>query len=154
MLSRFWRWYNKHYAFNVRFSTALFLLQLIHLAWLTAHVLALEIVGRSLLPTSLNVIVALVDYGEIPALIGVSLIYVNEIVGGKATKKTYLLLALLLSQALHLFWITDEVVLATLAGAAPVAIPRALAWLAIAVDYFELPVMWDTAIRAFAKRSE
>lgn len=154
MLARFWRWYNKHYAFNVRLSTALFLLQLVHLTWLAAHVLALELVGRSLFPTPLNLAVALVDYTEIPALLGVALIYVNEIVEGKATKKTYLLLALLLSQALHLFWITDEVVLVALTGAVAVNIPRMLAWLAIAIDYLELPVMWDTATRALAKRPE
>ncbi|MFY9484893.1 MAG: hypothetical protein WAP74_04785 [Patescibacteria group bacterium] len=148
MLAAFWRWYNKHYAFNVRLSTALFLLQLVHLTWLAAHVVALELLGRSLFPASLNFAIALVDYTEIPALVGVSLIYINEIVAGKATRKTYVLLALLASQVLHLFWITDEVVLVALTGAVAVNIPRYLAWLAIAVDYFEIPVMVDTARRS------
>ncbi|MBI3261274.1 hypothetical protein HYZ64_02805 [Candidatus Berkelbacteria bacterium] len=149
MLARFWRWYNKHYGFNVRLSTALFLLQIIHLVWLGTHAISLELTGRSLFPQNLSFLIALVDYTEIPALIGVSLIYINEIVGGTATRKTYLLLALLLSQVLHMFWITDEIVLVTLAGAAPIAIPRALAFVAIAIDYLEVPVMVDTARRSF-----
>ena len=152
MLARFWRWYNKHYAFNVRFSTALFLLQIIHLVWLGAHVLAIELTGSSFFPQSLSFLIALIDYTEIPAIIGVSLIYINEIVAGTATRKTYLLLALLLSQVLHLFWITDEIVLATLTGAAPIAIPRALALVAIAIDYLEVPVMVDTIRRSLKLR--
>ena len=62
----------------------------------------------------------------------------------KATKKTWLYLLLLNSQWIHLFWITDEVVLENFTGEALVPIPFWLAWIAISIDYLELPVMYDT----------
>ena len=51
------------------------------------------------------------------------------------------------SQWLHLFWITDEIVLEVLAVKTLVYIPAWLAWIAISIDYLELPVMYDTIIR-------
>jgi hypothetical protein len=45
-----------------------------------------------------------------------------------------------------MFWITDEFVVATLASSAPL-MPAWLAWIAILIDYLELPVMWDTVLR-------
>ena len=52
------------------------------------------------------------------------------------------------SQWLHIFWITDEYVSAELAGAgAASALPGWLAWVAILIDYLELPVIYDTLKR-------
>jgi len=53
---------------------------------------------------------------------------------------------------LHLFWITDEFVIEQFArmGERATLLPLWLAWLAIAIDYLELPVIYDT-IRNFSK---
>ena len=66
-----------------------------------------------------------------------------------ASWKSILFLILLNSQWLHLFWITDEVVVAQFTGAAAIAIPVWLSWCAIMIDYLELPVMYDTFKKVF-----
>lgn len=138
----------------IRLATILFLLQIIHLIWLTSDVVIFRLFGIGFFPRGLDFLLSIVDYTEIPALISVSVIYIHDLIRGENTKRAWRNLILLNSQWLHLFWITDEVVIVALTGAVAVNIPRTLAWLAIAIDYFELPVMWDTAKRAFAKRSE
>ena len=147
MLKKLFAWYNQHYTFHVRLAAALFLLQLVHLFWLTTNVVFFRLLGKSLFPHQLDWLVAAVDYTEIPALFSVSLIYINDLIAGKATNKAWLYLLLLNSQWLHIFWITDEVVLENFTGQALVQIPAWLAWVAIFVDYLELPVMWDTVAR-------
>lgn len=144
MLKKFFGWYNHHHQFNLRLAALLFILQIIHLMWLTSNVVILRIFGLQWFPPQLNWLVAAVDYTEIPALISVSFLYINEIFLGKATKKTWLYLFLLNSQWFHLFWITDEVVLSNFTGQAAIGIPVWLAWVAIGIDYLELPVMYDT----------
>jgi hypothetical protein len=49
---------------------------------------------------------------------------------------------------LHIFWITDEVVVAQLTGEALVMMPMWLSWVAIFIDYLELPVIYDTIKKA------
>ena len=56
---------------------------------------------------------------------------------------------LLNSQWIHLFWITDEVLVAQFTGTIPVLIPIWLSWVAIGIDYLELPVMYDTIKKFF-----
>ena len=51
------------------------------------------------------------------------------------------------SQWLHIFWITDEYVAAELGGSSNAALPGWLAWVAILIDYLELPVIFDTLKR-------
>src|SRR3989344_3440047 len=143
----FLNWYNENYRFNLRLATLLFLLQLIHLAWLTCNVVVFRIFGIAVFPPQLDWLIAVVDYTEIPALISVSLVYINEIFLGKANKKTWLYLLLLNSQWFHLFWITDEVILEIFTGYVLVPILGWLAWIAISIDYLELPVMYDTIVR-------
>ena len=90
------------------------------------------------------------DYTEIPALILSSIFYIGELqkefnprhIG--ASWKSILFLILLNSQWLHLFWITDEVVVAQFTGAAAVVLPVWLSWFAILIDYLEVPVIYDT----------
>ena len=147
MVKIFLSWYNKNYHFQLRFATFLFLLQLVHLAWLTGNVVVYRLFGVSIFPHQLNWLIAIVDYTEIPALIAVSLLYINDIALGKATKKTWLYLLLLNSQWLHMFWITDEIVLEVFIGQKFIVIPEWLAWVAIMIDYLELPVMYDTVIK-------
>ena len=101
-----------------------------------------------------DLFIAVVDYTEIPAIISVSLVYINELREGWNAKSA-LYLAFLNAQWLHLFWITDEVVVVTLSGAVIVAIPVWLAWIAIGIDYLEVPVMIDMLrrfVRAFREQ--
>ncbi len=151
MFRTFFDWYNKNYQFNLRLATVLFLLQIFHLIWLTGNVVVFRLFGVSFLPHWLDGLVAIVDYTEIPALISISLVYVNEIFTGKANQKTWLYLFLLNTQWLHLFWITDEVVVANFTGHTGLAIPIWLAWIGIFIDYLELPVMYDTIKKSFVK---
>jgi hypothetical protein len=45
--ARFWGWYERHYLLNVSIAACLFLLQILHLTWLGADVIALRLVDRS-----------------------------------------------------------------------------------------------------------
>ncbi|MDP9371185.1 MAG: hypothetical protein M3Q65_01740 [Chloroflexota bacterium] len=142
----FWRWYERHYTLNVVIAAGLFLLQLVHLYWLSADVVAQRLTDQSYFPLDgpLRLLILLVDYTEIPALLATTLLYLNEIRRGAVWKGvTYLLL--LNSQWLHIFWITDEFVAAELTGGgAALGLPAWLAWVAIGIDYLELPVIYDT----------
>ena len=145
----FWRWYERHYTLNVSIAAFLFVLQLVHLYWLGADVIAVRLVDRSYWDPSAAVEWAIffVDYTEIPALLSVSLVYVNELRKG-ARLKPLLMLAFLNSQWLHIFWITDEFVVNKFAGTATAtSLPAGLAWAAILIDYLELPVIYDTLKR-------
>lgn len=151
-MSNFWQWYNKNYKNIVRLSTILFLLQVVHLVWLTSDIVIPKLFNiPGAFPYSLRFILALVDYTEIPALISVSFIYWHNLITGKDKNKSWFYLLLLNSQWLHMAWITDEVVANTLIGHAPVSLPFILVWIAIFIDYLELPVMLDTLRRAFGK---
>jgi hypothetical protein len=149
-IERFFGWYERHYALNVAVAAGLFLLQLVHLCWLSADVVARRLTGASYweLDGALRYLVLVVDYTEIPALLSVSLIYINELRRGFAVKPLLFLL-FLNSQWLHIFWITDEFVVGEFTGAGGVSgLPSWLAWIAILIDYLELPVIADT-VRKF-----
>ncbi len=154
IINIFLGWYNKNYRFNLRFAVLLFLLQLVHLFWLTGNVVLFRLLGISIFPPQLDWILAVIDYTEIPALISVSMIYINEIIIRKNRTKAWIYLLLLNSQWLHLLWITDEVVLSTFTGHSIISIPIWLAWIAILIDYLELPVMYDTAMKMLRLKKE
>jgi hypothetical protein len=146
---RFWAWYERNYVLNVAFASVLFLLQIAHLTWLGADPVAVRLTAHSLftLHGFLQYAVWFVDYTEIPALIAVSLVYVNELRHGLKWKPLLFLL-FLNSQWLHIFWITDEYVAAELGGGGSgSSLPGWLAWVAILIDYLELPVIYDTLKR-------
>lgn len=150
---KFWHWYESHLTLNIGIASGLFVLQLIHLYWLTTHVVFHKTFGFSLWDPSpfLEWLLLVVDYTEIPALITTSLVYINEL-RKKYSTKSVLYLIFLNSQFLHIFWITDEFVEARLTGAPEVTIlPIWLAFLAIAIDYLELPVIFET-IKKFIER--
>ena len=147
-------WYDRNSHLYIRAATILFVLQLIHLIWMTTNVLAFRLWGVSLFPKELEPILALIDYTEIPALIGVTLIYVADIVGGYKTRKAWWYIILLNTQWIHLFWITDEIILQNFTGQILIKIPVWLSWIAIMIDYLELPVMYDTLKRSFGKKKE
>lgn len=148
-MARFWAWYERNYLLTVGFSVGLFLLQLVHLYWLTADVVFPRLGWESFFPISAlwQTVIVLVDYTEIPALLGVSLIYIDSLRKG-FNWKSVLMLVFLNSQWLHILWITDEFVVEQFTGGSLVALPLWLAWIAIAIDYLELPVIYDT-LRTF-----
>jgi hypothetical protein len=145
-IQAFFDWYERHYTLNVTFAALLFVLQLVHLYWLSADVIAQRLVGESFFsPTgAFYYAILIIDYTEIPALLSVSLIYVNELRKGWSWKP-FLFLLFLNSQWLHIFWITDEFVTSEFnGGTAATSLPTWLAWVAIMIDYLELPVIFDT----------
>jgi hypothetical protein len=150
MWNRFWRWYERHYLLNVTIAAGLFVLQLLHLYWLGADPIASRLVGEGYFHVSgaLQYAIFFVDYTEIQALMAVSLVYINELRSGRSWRPLLYLL-FLNSQWLHIFWITDAYVSNELAGrAAASSLPGWLAWVAILIDYLEVPVIVDTFRRA------
>jgi hypothetical protein len=146
---RFWAWYERHYTLNVTVAAALFLLQVAHLVWLTGQVVVARLTGEAVftLAGTLRWPLVLVDYTEVPALLSVSLVYVNEL-RRHWDWRPVAMLVLLNSQWLHIFWITDEFVASSFEESSSSALPSWLAWVAILIDYLEVPVMVDTAWRA------
>jgi hypothetical protein len=144
LFNSFFAWYERHYVLNVAIAAGLFVLQIVHLVWLTGQPLVEKATGNPLftLGGPAKWAIVLVDYTEIPALLSVSLIYVNEL-RKSFNLKSLAFLLFLNSQYLHIFWITDEFVVSTNSGAATV-LPAWLAWIAILIDYLELPVILDT----------
>ncbi len=162
MLQRFWAWYERNRHWNLAVSAILFLWQLVHLYWLTTDVVWHRLFDHSIFrPTeTYRLLLVLVDYTEIPALISTSVYYIGEH-RRRWSWKNILFLVFLNAQWLHLFWITDDFVIARFTGAA-IGIPLWLAWIAILIDYLELPVIFDTTWkflkqlrdRRFGKRPE
>ena len=151
ILDKFWKWYNKHLLLTTAVAAFLFTLQLVHLYWLTTHVVFHRVFEVSLWNPSpfLEWLLIIVDYTEIPALITTSLVYINAH-RKKAGFKNILYLFFLNIQFLHIFWITDEFVEARLTGAPEVTVlPIWLAFIAIAIDYLELPVIFETLKKLF-----
>ncbi|MDQ3045832.1 MAG: hypothetical protein M3R06_11895 [Chloroflexota bacterium] len=144
----FFAWYERHYTLNVAIAAGLFLLQLVHLYWLSTDVVIARLTGEPWFsPNDLfQFLILIVDYTEIPALIGTSLIYINELRKGRRLKPLLYLL-FLNSQWLHIFWITDEFVVGELGDGGGGTLPGWLAWVAIGIDYLEIPVIIDTIRR-------
>jgi len=144
---RFWRWYERHARLAVGVTLGLFLLQLVHLFWLTTDVVWFRVAGERLLSLDgfFEYLILLVDYTEIPALISTSLVYVNDL-RKRFTWRSVMFLFFLNSQWLHIYWITDEFVVRASTGDASL-IDGWLAWVAIGIDYLELPVIIDLARR-------
>jgi hypothetical protein len=142
----FWDWYNANYRLNVTIAAVLFAFQIIHLIWLFGEVVWTKATGSPLFSVSgpFETALILVDYTEIPALITVSLVYINDIREGRDRRRAIFFLVLLNSQWLHLFWITDEFVIQQFGGYAGIGIPGWLAWAAILIDFAEVPVIIDT----------
>ncbi len=150
----FWRRYEN---LNLKIAFVLISLQLIHLYWLTADVVVRMITGSSALGLHLSgpllLFFIVIDYIEIPALAAGMTYYALSIYKHeKGSAKNALLLAMLSVQVFHIFWITDEVVYETFFGSASaVEIPYYAAWVAILIDYLELPVIADLFYRTIVK---
>lgn len=151
MLKKFWQWYEKRYRIIAPLTALLFLLQVVHLYWMTTYIIHFRVFGHFFWAPSFfwNIVIALVDYTEIPAIILSSVLYIYQYQKNQEKRwQSILFLFLINSQWVHLFWITDEVIYAQFAGTALFVIPVWLSWLAIMIDYLELPVMYDTIKKA------
>lgn len=152
VFERFFTWYEKYTEQNTLIATALFTTQVIHLIWLSLFVIAGRLTGQPLWdPTGFwQAVLVLVDYVEIPALIATSLLYISLLRQNQEVKKSIWYLVLVNSQWLHIFWITDEFVVEifTSSGQYATILPAWLAWIAILIDYLELPVIYDTIKRS------
>jgi hypothetical protein len=143
-LQKFWNWYERHLAIHTAIVSLLFIWQLTHLTWLATDVIIPRLGGPSLFPESptIRFFVIIADYAEIPALISATLLYVNQL-RKKFSKSALWFILSVNSQWFHLFWITDEFVLEAFTGGT-VDFPAWLAWIAILIDYLEVPVIIDT----------
>ncbi len=151
----FWHRYEN---LNLRIAFVLISLQLIHIYWLTADVVIQRITGESVLAVQqgspLFVFFIIIDYVEIPALIaGLTYYSLSIYKREKGSTKNALLLSMLAVQVFHIFWITDEMVYDSFFGApsGSLEIPYYAAWVAILIDYLELPVIFDLFYRTIVK---
>jgi len=149
MLKNFWKWYESKYTLVLYVTTLLFLVQLFHLYWLTTDIVFFRLFGREFFSVSSfwQLMIALADYTEIPAIITASILYIHNLRSG-FNWRSVLFLFLINSQWLHLFWITDEIIYTQFVGTSLVTIPVWLSWIAIGIDYLELPVMADTIAKS------
>ncbi|MAZ67591.1 hypothetical protein CL652_02350 [bacterium] len=148
MWERFWAWYDRNYTLNVSIAAGLFLLQLVHLVWLGGEVATLRALGTALfdLTGMWETLIIVVDYTELPAIFTMTLVYIDAWRRGSKWNAV-LMLALLHSQWMHIFWITDEFIVTTLSEPGSTILPNWLAWIAILIDYLEVPVVFDTLIK-------
>lgn len=153
LLDPFWSWYERYYTLNLTIATSLFLLQLTHLYWLTTDVVFGRLFGVVLFdPKGISeLLLILVDYIEIPALISISVLYLNDLKKRFNWKNVWLLI-FVNSQWLHLYWITDEFIIKQL-GEPQVssALPSWPVWVAILIDYLEIPAIFDTSRKLYLR---
>lgn len=155
-LTAFWGWYERNHEANLALVLFIFLWQLIHLWWLTTDVVLIRLTGTSFFtPTpAWQFLIILADFVEIPTLIAATVLYAHSF-RKKFNGKDALMLVLINSQWLHLFWITDEFVVKQFATA--VSTSLWLSWVAIAIDYLELPAIVDLSrqfLRSLLKKRE
>ena len=150
----FW---HKYENLNLRVAFVLISLQLVHLYWLTSDVVIKRITQDPSAGLSqsglLFLFFVIIDYIEIPGLVAGLVFYGLSVykVDRKRTRNS-LMFVFLAVQVFHIFWITDEIVYETFFGpSAAVQLPFIAAWIAILVDYLELPVIADLFYRTIVK---
>lgn len=147
-MKHFWNWYRRHYRLNLAIACFLFGLQIVHLFWLATDVIWARLFGYSLFQPSglFEWLIIVVDYTEIPALITTSLVYIHQLKEKFSIRPLWFLFSLGI-QVVHMFWITDEFVLSAFSGNSQL-LPAWMAWIAILIDYLEVPVIIET-VRLF-----
>ncbi|NDF54289.1 MAG: hypothetical protein EB145_08855, partial [Proteobacteria bacterium] len=53
----------------------------------------------------------------------------------------------------HLFWITDSIVVQTFSATSVIAWNSAIAWVAILIDYLEVPVIFEMLRKIYDERA-
>ena len=157
-LKAFWEWYQRNYLAVLVITTAVFLLQIAHLYWLFTDVVLERLAGRSYygsgpIASATEVVSLFADYLEVPTLVSASLLYLNEL-RRRFSWSALGYLVLLNSQWAHIIWITDEVVVQTFAGPSRIEWNATVAWVAILIDFLEVPVILDTLRRVWIERHE
>lgn len=159
MFTRIINFYLRYQNINLKISFILISLQLLHLYWLTTDVVIYRLTGIDYF-TELSDFILLfiiIDYIEIPALVSGIIYYFFALIYDKREKekriKNTVLLILLAIQSIHIFWITDEVVYSTFVGSDLIYMPEYFAWIAILIDYLELPVIYDLLKRIIKKEN-
>ena len=117
-------------------SALLFLTQIVHLVWMTTYVVPVKIWGISLWSPP-EAPLAFADYLELPAIFTASILYLRT--------RDWKMLFLVNVQLLHIYWITDEIILNRN------TLYPILAWAAIMIDYLEIPVIIDTSRRFLSR---
>lgn len=158
LMRNFWKWYEQNKTLNLGIAAFLFTLQIIHLIWLFGDIIYFRLTGVKIFNLESHeggagnfaeITILLVDYLEIPAIVTTSLVYINEL-RQKFNYKSLWFLFFINSQWLHLFWITDEFVVDVFSGTnTSTVLPFWMAWVAILIDYLELPVIYDTLKKFF-----
>ena len=155
LVGKFINFYRRYENLNLKIAFLLMSLQILHLYWLTTDVVLQKLFVKSffLAPNSLLPIFVVIDYIEIPALISGLIFYAYSVRKNKSSaKKSYLFLGLLAIQVIHIFWITDEIVYDSFFNSSFVELPIILSWIAILIDYLEIPVMADLFYKVIKKR--
>jgi hypothetical protein len=111
-------------------AALLFLTQVVHLIWMTTYVVPVKIWGTYLWSPP-EAPLAFADYLELPAIFTTSILYLRT--------RNWKMLFLVNVQLLHIYWITDEIILNRN------TLNPVLAWTAIMIDYLEIPVIIDTS---------
>ena len=159
MISRWWHavtaWLDRHYLAALVVTTVAFLLQIFHLYWLFAAVIMEKLTGQSWFsfPKDLNFIYVVADYLEVPALISTTILYLNTFRRDR-TFKALLYIFLLNTQWLHLFWITDNFVVQSFSDNGMFSWNAWVAWVAILIDYLEVPVIFEMLKQIYDERRE
>ena len=157
MFKKFINFYLRYQNINLKISFILISLQLLHLYWLTTDVVIYRLTGIDYFVGLSNFIILfiIIDYIEIPALVSGIIYYFFALIYDKKEKekriKNTVLLILFAIQSIHIFLITDDVVYATFVGSDLIYMPEYFAWIAILIDYLELPVIYDLLKRIVRK---
>ncbi|HEX6645916.1 MAG TPA: hypothetical protein VF047_01920 [Nitrososphaeraceae archaeon] len=159
MFTRIINFYLRYQNINLKISFILISLQILHLYWLTTDVVIYRLTGIDYFIELSDFILLfiIIDYIEIPALVSGIIYYFFALIYDKKEKekriKNTVLLILLAIQSIHIFWITDEVVYSTFVGSDLIYMPEYFAWIAILIDYLELPVIYDLLKRIIKKEN-
>jgi hypothetical protein len=147
LLQQISNFYERYECIGLRITFVLIYLQVIHLFWLTTFVI-LDAPQFTLgIPP---IVFAAIDYLEIPALISGMVFYILSLHTHR-NKKDILFVALLGVQFFHILWITDAFVYMSFKFNAMTW----LAWIAVFVDFLEVPIIIDLFIKIIrSKRKE
>ncbi len=157
MFKKFINFYLRYQNINLKISFILISLQLLHLYWLTTDVVIYRLTGIDYFVglSDFILLFIIIDYIEVPALVSGIVYYFFALIYDKKEKgkrlKNIILLILLAIQSIHIFWITDDIVYSTFVGTDLISMPEYFAWIAILIDYLELPVIYDLLKRIIKK---